>query len=401
MFFHLESGVMSHARDSHWILPGSSSFYRIVWWYDAAAKDSSSHAPLFEVLSHLRTWVRSHELILRRIDEALGEQPRENLSRLEAGRGREQIEQRLGQAFRKGRLVAIPSNPGNAVSPSAKNPVAAAKRKDMNVLVGGEKGTAVPGARLSTSNEASGLEKNVKKAGFKSNRPQGDTPGAEVSGVVRVDDFTPSNVGEKLDEFVAKMKQLSKDDVARGGSIKITAPAVTSRDGNRVSLAPSVEFFFGPDDLYVREMRVGDKLVKIAEKGENYPPGPRIILREYEIDALIRDFYAYVQRDDPRNFYLKSPPRQLAKLPNLIAMLAEGTRFPDLRNHIKAKVREPAEDGVKNVLAKAVEQVERERPVGDIDASRVLPSYYINNWEQRYKEGMADFRRSHWSQRGS
>lgn len=138
---------MSHALDSHWILPGSSSSYRIVWWHDAAAKDSSRHAPLFEVLSHLRKWIRSYELTLRRIDEALGEQPRENLSRLEGRRGREQIEKRISQAFREGRLVAVPATTGSAVSVSVKNPFAAAERKDMTVLVVDENGETVPGAR--------------------------------------------------------------------------------------------------------------------------------------------------------------------------------------------------------------------------------------------------------------
>ncbi len=90
-----------------WTLPGPSSPYLIVWWYDEAAKNTSRHVSPIRVRGAIDGWFRSRRQSLWEIYEALegGSPPSfSGMGRETAG---ERLKKRIGEAFLEGKLVAL------------------------------------------------------------------------------------------------------------------------------------------------------------------------------------------------------------------------------------------------------------------------------------------------------
>jgi hypothetical protein len=248
--------------------------------------------------------------------------------------------------------------------------------------------------------EGTGGATDNLSAGRKSKAQEPEPARPVTPAVVRLDDVRSTNLGEKLDEFVQKMKQARTDGIPPGGSLKLTAPEVQGK--NNLLPPQSVEFTFSPENLYVHEMKVGDVKVTFPEGAERYPGDtPRVVLQDHEIDSLIRNFNDYVKKNaqgDSLQISLTNPPKELSKLPDLIAMMAEGSRFPDIRNHIKSL--QNGGTGVEAVWTKGLEEWEAHgTSYQNFDPERILPSHYLHGWEKRYTEGAADFRLPQWTQR--
>jgi len=145
---HPRLGGMLHL-DSQWTLPGPSATYRVVWWYDEAAKDTSRHVPIGTVMSLLRRGLRSYRLTLRRIDEALGGQPVDKISRRESDWELDQLGQRIAAAIRTGKMVVVRALPADASSPgnSSQHPGTPGNGRSVTVMVVDETGEVVPSAR--------------------------------------------------------------------------------------------------------------------------------------------------------------------------------------------------------------------------------------------------------------
>lgn len=142
---------MTHLN-SQWTLPGPSSTYQVVWWYDEAAKDTSRHVPMGTVMSLLRKWRVSCRLTLRRIDEALGGEPAGKSSRIESDRDVERLGNRIAEALRRGRMFVVRTLPADAApapstGASSHGMLTSGKRKSVTVVVVDEAGELVPGAR--------------------------------------------------------------------------------------------------------------------------------------------------------------------------------------------------------------------------------------------------------------
>ncbi len=206
----------------------------------------------------------------------------------------------------------------------------------------------------------------------------------------------PHELGQKLEEFVAALGA-DGGHVARGGTLRLTAPAVQGKN-----LAPerSIELVLDPGDLYVRKLRVGDREVpiRVGKDGvveERYPSGPRTILRPDEIDSVIRNLHAHVKAGGA-DVSVTHPPKGLEKLPDLIAMVAEGSRFPAIREQIRA-LELGSRKGNDDFVDHALHEADVEWPHLDVDPERTLPVHFIKNWEDRFREGKATFGREGWA----
>ncbi len=210
-------------------------------------------------------------------------------------------------------------------------------------------------------------------------------------------------VGDGLDTFVEQMARNTSGHSAPGGSLRLTAPA-EARPNNRLAPERSLELQLRPDTLYVSGFDVGGRQVAIRDGGERYPSRPLSVLNQAELNALIRNFHAFVEAQPnarPLELSLTAPPRGLERLPDLVAMIAEGARFPAIRDHLRSLER--GGTGNDEVLERAlVEWDDRWAAVlsaeerARYDFSRLIPSHYTNNWEKRFREGDAAFGLDRW-----
>ncbi|WP_232293085.1 SH3 domain-containing protein [Stigmatella aurantiaca] len=99
-------------------MPGPSSSYLVVWWYDAAAKDTSRRVSPSFVRGALDGWLRSRRQSLREIYVALEGGRSTNLSAAGRDIRDEQLKKSIGEAFLAGKLVAL-SLDSSAISSKA------------------------------------------------------------------------------------------------------------------------------------------------------------------------------------------------------------------------------------------------------------------------------------------
>lgn len=134
--------------ESRWHLPGPSSTYLVVWWYDEVAKEPRHHVPVGVVLSRLPRWLRSCRLTLRRIDAALGGGPSRSASRIESDRDVEQLGKRIAEAIRMGKLAVVraPSTRSGVKGAPWLAPSTASEGVSATILVVDETGAPVPNA---------------------------------------------------------------------------------------------------------------------------------------------------------------------------------------------------------------------------------------------------------------
>ncbi len=207
-----------------------------------------------------------------------------------------------------------------------------------------------------------------------------------------------SSIGEGLESFVEKLRGPDGAPIAQGGVFRVTAPEVQGK--NNLASAQSVDLVLDPNNLYVRSLRVGDtelplRVNKDGVLEERYPSGPRTILRPDEVDALLRNLHAYV-KNGGKDVSVTYPPKGLEKLPDLIAMVAEGSRFPAIREQIQA-LEAGRLDGHPDFEEHALREADEEWRGLDVDPERTLPVHYIKNWEDRFKEGNATFGLPGWT----
>jgi hypothetical protein len=102
---------MPNSSTKRWILPGKTSSYLIVWPSDEAAKDIRRHVPPEAVLQQLARWLSTRPLILQEIDEALGGAPQQGRPTAGTNKRNHQIQERIANAFREGRVIALQAEP--------------------------------------------------------------------------------------------------------------------------------------------------------------------------------------------------------------------------------------------------------------------------------------------------
>lgn len=212
-------------------------------------------------------------------------------------------------------------------------------------------------------------------------------------------------LGEGLGDFVSQLSNEGRGHSAPGGTVRLTAPEAP-RPNNRVAPERSVELHFSPQTLYVHGFTVGGRSVRIRDGEERYPSRPLSILSRDELSAVIRNFHDFVEGQPKKRaleISLTHPPQGLDRLPDLVATLAEGARFPAIRKHIDSLER--GGDGDDEVLEQALAEwddrwattlspQERAR----YDFSRLIPSHFANNWERRFRDGQALFGLDTWEE---
>ncbi|WP_309892743.1 hypothetical protein [Archangium sp.] len=114
---------MSRLLGARWMFSDSSSDYRIVWWYDEEAKDTSRRIPPFSAVSQLDTWFASRGSLLRQLGEALRDTHPQELSAIRTERWADSRKGKalVAEALRTGRLVvvrAIAEEHGQKASPA-------------------------------------------------------------------------------------------------------------------------------------------------------------------------------------------------------------------------------------------------------------------------------------------
>lgn len=219
----------------------------------------------------------------------------------------------------------------------------------------------------------------------------------------------PGELGRGLGLLVEQMAR--EGDIALGGSIKLEVPPIQGKN-NRHS-AQSLELMLNHETLYIERFKLGsEKTVEtITGGGEQYPRRSLRILNQFEIRSLILNFNKYAEQHAAPWIKLADLPQELRLLPDLVAMIAEGARFPAIRKQITT-LEDELRDSIhgrggdrsismeerrarERFRALAREDWLRYRPEVQ-DPDRVIPRHYVNNWRARYAEGNATFGKNGW-----
>jgi hypothetical protein len=226
----------------------------------------------------------------------------------------------------------------------------------------------------------------------------------------------PDNVGHMLHKFIEQMKAHSTDGVAPGGTFRIDTP-----EG-------SVALHLNPENLYIERITLSrEENGQVTERAlsinvERYPSDrPLSILRQEQIESLVRGLQGYSGKfiDLVALDGSGIAGGRYRNLTDLIAMVAEGTRFPAIGESIR--LLEAGEDPHVDLFVhggseldkyiqnrtglkpgSSVEGVSADAKRAALDIlsryqhDRIIPRYWANDWAAGYANGDAIFRNGNW-----